>query len=269
MEKIIEIDNYKIFVKIEGQGPPLLLLHSYWGSQILFDKLAIALIENAQVIRIDLPGHGNSGNPPVGYHFDSFACILNELLEKLNIPEKISILGHSMGGYVALAYVARYPEKITSLVLMHSPVRNADTNSIKQRNREASLLIKGKKELLLQMTIPSNFAPGQPAKMEEVITLLNHTANQTTIDGAIESINAMNNRTSYLLCLQNALFPILIIVGKYDKVYSAAGQLDDARLIPKAEVLLLENSGHLGFLEEEEKVLIRLKEFLCHYIETV
>ncbi len=262
MEKIIEIDNYEIFVKVEGAGPPLLLLHSYWGSLILFDRLTGELSGKMKVIRIDLPGHGSSGNPPIGYHFDQFAYILNELLEKLNITGKISIIGHSMGGYVALAFVARFPEKTASLVLMHSPVRNADTQSIKLRNREAALLKSGKKELLLQLTIPSNFAQGQTNEMKEMITTLNQTAYQVSLDGALRTIEAMNSRTNYLQMLQEAQYPILIIIGKYDKVYKATGQLDDAILIPKAEVLLLENSGHLGFLEEEEKVLIRLKEFL-------
>ena len=263
MEQILEINNYKIFVKIEGEGPPVLLLHSYWGSQLLFDRLAKELSGKMKVIRIDLPGHGNSGAPPEGYSFDLFAPVLFQLLDNLQITEKISIVGHSMGGYVALAFAARYEERISSLVLMHAPVRNADNLSIRLRNREAGLLKRGKKELLLQLTIPSNFAPGNSNQMPDAVSLLNLTASQVSIEGAIRSIDAMNYRSGYLEKLQNGSYPVLIIVGKYDKVYVAEGQLADAQLIPGAEVLLLDHSGHLGFLEEEDKVLIRLKEFLC------
>ena len=262
MEQIIEIDDYKIFTKFEGEGPPLLLLHSYWGSQLLFNHLASELSLSRKVIRIDLPGHGNSATPPDGFRFDAFADVLHALLNKLNIHEKISVIGHSMGGYAALAFAALFPERISSLVLMHSPVKNADIQSIRLRNREADLMIKGKKELLLQVTIPSNFAPEHRGRMKEVIALLGQTANQVNLDGALRSIAAMNHRDNNLHTLQCAQYPILIVVGKHDKVYSASEQLDDAGLIPKAEVLLLENSGHLGFVEEEEKFLIRIKEFL-------
>ena len=262
MKQIIDIANYKIFVNTEGEGNPILLLHSYWGGEHLFDRLAGVLSKSRKVIRIDLPGHGNSGNPPEGYRFDDFAHVLTALLIHLGISEKAAIIGHSMGGYVALAYVACFPEKIDSLVLMHAPVREADLQSIKLRNREAALLFKGKKELLLQVTIPSNFAPEDHPQKRDWIELLYQTANRVTLKGAFRSIEAMNYRRNYLETLQNSNYPILIIIGKYDKVYPADGQLADGFQIPNAEILLLDHSGHLGFLEEEESVTNKLKEFV-------
>ena len=262
MEQIIELEGYYIFVKTEGDGPPILLLHSYWGSLLLFDQMAGELSKSRKVIRIDLPGHGNSGTPPPGYRFDSFAGVLNELLQRLNISGKISIIGHSMGGYVAMAFADRFPERIESLALMHSPVRSADIKSIKSRNREADLLRKGKKELLLQVTVPSNFAPGQGGSIDQSLERVMRTSRQVTINGAMRSIEAMNHRNDYLKTLQNAYFPILIIVGKYDKVYDAEGQLEDAFQIQNAEVLFLEHSGHMGFMEEPETVLRRMNQFI-------
>jgi pimeloyl-ACP methyl ester carboxylesterase len=262
MEQIIEIAEYKIFTKLEGEGPPLLMLHSYWGSQRLFDRLAHSLSGNRTVIRIDLPGHGNSGNPPSHYSFESFAVVMNELLIRLNIHEKVSILGHSMGGYAALAFAATYSEKITSLLLIHSPVRAADIKSIKLREREARLLSKGKKDLLLQATIPSNFAPGNLAKMDLVLDSLMQTSSQVSLEAALLTIQAINQRRDYLSILNQVHYPVLIIIGKYDNVYNADDQLCDAGQIPTAEVLFLNHSGHLGFLEEEELVMIRLREFI-------
>jgi pimeloyl-ACP methyl ester carboxylesterase len=264
MEQNIEIADYKIFAKIEGEGSPLLMLHSYWGSQQLFDRMANLLSGTRKVIRIDLPGHGNSGNPPANYSFESFAVVLNELLIRLNIHEKVSIIGHSMGGYAALAFAATYSEKITSLLLIHSPVRAADIKSIKLRERESRLLSNGKKELLLQATIPSNFAPENLNKMDWALTLLNQTSLQVTTEGAVLTIQAMNQRRNYLPILQQASYPVLIIIGKYDNVYNADDQLHDAGQIPNAEVLFLDHSGHLGFMEEEELVLTRLSEFITN-----
>lgn len=262
MEQLFEFAEYNIYTKVEGEGRPLLMLHSYWGSQILFDHLAKSFSANWMVIRIDLPGHGNSGNPSEDYTFNQFAEVLNELLIRLNVQGKVSVIGHSMGGYAAMAFTAKFPERIASLILMHAPTKAADSQSIKLREREARLLIKGKRELLLQATIPSNFAPENWVKMEWAFNLLSQTSSQVTYEGALGSITAINQRANMLDVLQKAQFPILMIIGKYDKVYKAEEQLAEAKQIPKAEVLVLNHSGHLGFMEEEELVIKEIGEFL-------
>jgi len=262
MEQIIESEGYNIFVKTQGEGPPVLLLHSYLGSLNLFDDLANELSKNRTVIRIDLPGHGDSSTPPSDYRFDAFAGAIAELLQKLNIAGKIALIGHSMGGYIAMAFADRFPERIESLILIHSPIRSADDLSIKSRNREATLLRNGKKDLLLQVTIPSNFAPELKPETEGLVALIHQTARQVTTDGALRSIEAMNHRCNSLKTLQNEKYPILIIIGKHDNVYSPETQLEDALSIPRAEVLLLGDSGHMGFMEEPEIVLSSLLPFL-------
>ena len=261
MEQVLELSGYSVFTKTEGEGRPLLMLHSYWGNHILFDPLALGLSATMKVIRIDLPGHGNSGTPPIDYTFDKFAAVLEELLIGLNIKGKISIVGHSMGGYAAMAFAAKYPDRIESLVLMHSPAKAAHVQSIIFRNREGQFLLKGKKDLLLQVTIPSNFAPQNVGSMAAAIALLNQISDQVTLDGAHRSIHAINHRGDSMSALQSAQYPILIIVGKYDKVYNADEQMDEASQIPNAEVLMLNHSGHLGFMEEEELVFNKLGAF--------
>lgn len=261
LEQFIEIAEYKIFTKTEGEGSPILLLHSYWGSQLLFDRLANQFSGSRKVIRIDLPGHGHSGNPPHDYSFTSYAAVLNELLIRMDIHEPVAVIGHSMGGYVAMAFAALYPERIAALALMHSPVKAADNPGIKQREREERLLNKGKKDLLLQVIIPSNFAPGNSDILQDVVEKLYLTGNQVSLEGAVRSIHAMNYRRNYLDVLKCAPYPLLIVIGKYDKVYDATDQLEDANRIPHAEVLFLNHSGHLGFLEEEELVLHKITDF--------
>lgn len=266
-EHFIEIAEYKIFTKTEGEGPPIILLHSYWGSQLLFDRLAKIFSVSRKVIRIDLPGHGNSGNPPHDYSFTSYAAVLNELLNRLDIREPVAVIGHSMGGYVAMAFAANFPERIAAMALMHSPVKGADIPGIKQREREERLLNKGKKDLLLQVIIPSNFAPGNSDILKEVVEILYLTGNQVSLEGAVRSIHAMNHRSNYLHMLKHAPYPLLVIIGKYDKVYNATDQLEDANLMPHAEVLFLHHSGHLGFLEEEGLVLHKLTDFFADSFE--
>lgn len=265
MVQVFELEGYTIFAQVEGEGRPLLLLHSYWGSHVLFDHLAKAYSSKMKVIRIDFPGHGESGTPPLDYTFEKFSTILCELLIRFDVREKVSVIGHSMGGYAALAFAAKYPERVESLVLMHSPVKGADIQSIKLRDREGRLLQKGKKDLLLQLTIPSNFAPENLVRMEKALILLAQSSNQVTIEGALRSIYAINHRANSLTTLKEAKYPILIIIGKYDNVYSADEQMNDANEIADAEVLMLNHSGHLGFMEEEELVIKKIDEFFSNY----
>jgi pimeloyl-ACP methyl ester carboxylesterase len=262
MEERIEINEFTLFVKSEGTGTPILMLHSYWGNQSLFDSLANFLKVTHRIIRIDLPGHGLSSVPPTNYHFDTFSPILHELILKLNIHQKIIVLGHSMGGYAAMAFAAKFPDLIEKLILMHSPVQQADEPSIKLRNREAMLIEKGKKELLLQATISSNFAPENSDRFPNVVHALYQSASQVSQLGALQSIIAMNTRSNYLNFLQTSPFPIFIMIGEQDMVYDSADQLKDALTIPKAKTLWLKESGHLGFFEEENKVFEGLNEFL-------
>jgi pimeloyl-ACP methyl ester carboxylesterase len=150
---------------------------------------------------------------------------------------------------------------------MHSPAKAADNQSIKLRNREGRLLLQGKKESLLQVTIPSNFAPDNTFAMGKSVDLLYQTSSQVTIEGVLRSIQAINHRSDSWPVLQNASYPILIIAGKYDRVYDANEQLNEANEIPNAEVLMLHHSGHLGFLEEEALVFKKLEEFLDNKLQ--
>lgn len=112
------------------------------------------------------------------------------------------------------------------------------------------------------LPIPSNFAPENLDSMENALAVLNHTSNQVSIEGALRTIYAINHRSNYLGDLQTVQFPILIVIGKYDNVYGAEEQHNDARQILKAEVLMLQHSGHFGFLEEEDLVVKKLSAFL-------
>ncbi len=261
MEQVFELREYSLNICVEGEGLPVLLLHSYWGNLRLFDPLVAVLSQKMKVIRIDLPGHGKSGPPPLNFTFDKFALVLNELLLRLEVREKISIVGHSMGGYAALAFATNYPGNTGILVLMHAPVKEADAKSIKLREQESHLLQKGKKDLFLKVTIPSNFAPENLDSMRHMVDRLHQSSSHVTLAGSLGTIHAINNRKNSLQVLQNATFPILIMIGKHDKVYRAKEQLNDASLIPSAEVLLLNHSGHLGFIEEEDLVIEKLQLF--------
>ena len=262
MEQIIKSFDYKIYTKVEGTGLPVLLLHSLWGGMILFDNIVKQLTNKYKIIRIDFPGHGNSDSPLKNFTFKEFADVLNDVLEQIGIDERINLLGHSMGGFAALAFAKKYPQKTASLILIHSLLKNADLKSIRLRNRQVSLIDNNKKDLLLQVTNSSNFAPGNVDRFPEEFEQLALTANFVTDRGAIAGINAINTRENSLPFMMNTEIPTFMIVGALDRVYNPEDQLSEYSNLTHAELLLLHNSGHLGFIEEEEIFVSGVSKFL-------
>jgi pimeloyl-ACP methyl ester carboxylesterase len=261
-EYYINHNEFVTFVKVEGEGIPILLLHSYWGSSELFDLPCSQLSINYKVIRLDFPGHGRSTSPESVFTFDEFASTIDFILQQLDINEQLNIIGHSMGGYAAMAFAKRYPQKIKALILMHSPLCNADNHSIKLREREAGFLRKGKKELLLRTTLETNFAPGNEILFAEAFKKLNRISREVTTDGALAAIHAINSREDSRQLIKSAGIPILIVIGKYDRVYRPDDMLKEISDLPAVKTIFLEKSGHLGFIEEEEILFSGLTEFL-------
>lgn len=262
MERIIESFGFRIFTKVEGNGKPVLLLHSLWGSHKIFDNLANFLAQNCKVIRFDFPGHGNSPSCENDYTFEEFAIVLNDLLHQLEIKERVSLIGHSMGGFAAMAYSQKYPEKVASLVLVHTLIQHANSKSIRHRIRQADLIRQNRKKLLLQFSNESNFAPGNSKKFSSHYLQLEQISNLVTNEGALAAINAINTRENSLSFLSKANFPILVVIGRKDRVYNPEDQLWEYKNLNSAEVLILEESGHMGFFEEEQIFNHRVESFI-------
>jgi len=262
MEKIIESFDYKIYTKVEGNGNPILLLHSLWGDSSLFDNIVEKLSARHEVIRIDFPGHGNSAIPIRNFTFKEFSFVLNDIFGELGIVEKICLMGHSMGGFAALAFAKEQKEKVSSMVLMHTLIGSADHKSIKLRERQARLIIHNKKELLLQVTNPSNFALGNDKRFPNEFDQLNKTAEKVVNEGVLAGIKAINTREASMSFLAKSGIPLLSVVGKQDQVYNVEDQLSECSRITEAELLLLQNSGHLSFIEEEALFVSGVANFL-------
>jgi pimeloyl-ACP methyl ester carboxylesterase len=262
MERIIESLDYKIYTKVEGQGKPVLMLHSLWGESSLYNEVAGILSSKFRIIRIDFPGHGNSPSPDKNFSFREFAAVIHDILHQLEINGKIAIMGHSMGGFSGLAFAKKYPEKTACLVLMHSLIREADRESIKLRERQARLISLDKKELLLQATFASNFAPGNADIFAKEFDQLTESAYRVSKKGALAGIHAINSRESSLEFMKMAKIPALIVIGGKDQVYNPEDQLYEYSYLPHTNLLMLQNSGHLGFIEEKDVFVHKILAFL-------
>ncbi len=227
----------------------VVLLHGYLESMIVWDDFARLLTPEVRVVTLDLPGHGISEVVGEVHSMEFLADAVYEAMRHLGV-EKYCVVGHSMGGYVALALCERHPESLSGIVLLSS-TPNPDTDE-KRRNREREIaLIKaGRKELIAPMAAAGGFAEDNRERMCDDIEDLTEQVLITEDEGIIAILRGMEERRDMNDMLRESSVPQLFIFGEKDPYIPMEVAQALALSHPKAKVVWLKNSGHIGFIEE-------------------
>lgn len=248
-----------------GKGEhTICLIHGYLESMEVWEHFAGQLGKSYRVITLDLPGHGLAdwGNREI-ISVDFMAEVVNAVLEKANV-DTCTVVGHSMGGYVAVALAELYPERVSGLVLFHSSA-NADTPEKREfRLREIAAIEAGKKELLSTINPGRGFATENRAKFQETIDELAEQIMMTEDAAIVATLRGLMERPDRSTFFASSPKPRLMIFGRDDSYIpvSTAEALTAAN--PTAQVAWLDHSGHMGFVEQP----IRSKEILDHFIHS-
>jgi pimeloyl-ACP methyl ester carboxylesterase len=200
-----------------------------------------------RVIAPDLRGHGESPAPEGVYTMDEMADDVVELLDSLSISEQVVLGGLSMGGYVALSLVVRYPDRVRGLMLFDTRA-GADTLEAAQ-NREASaraiLAADAVKELVDAM-IPKLFAPITLEQRPERVEPLRAVMENNTPRGIAGALRGMAIRLDRRADLPGIRVPTLVLVGEHDAITPSAEAKALAAAIPGAELEVIPESGHMA-----------------------
>ena len=192
---------------------------------------------------------------------DMIADVLHEMINSLGI-DKVTMVGHSMGGYVSLAFCARYPEQLEGLVLLSSSP-NPDTDETKEnRRREIALVRAGKKDALARVAPEAGFAEHNRRRLKSYIDDLVECVHITEDDGIVALLGGMIERVDQNEMLRKCGVPQLFIMGKHDAYIPEEAAEAIIANNPQAEVAWLENSGHMGFIEEPEACAEALLKFV-------
>jgi pimeloyl-ACP methyl ester carboxylesterase len=235
-----------------GKGKPVVLLHGYLESLKIWDEFSSKLSENCRIIAIDLPGHGES-DPQFGRGTIKYmAEVVNAVLEKLRI-NKALIVGHSMGGYVALSFKESFSEKAAGMVLFHS-LATADSEEKKAaRQKEIELVKNGKKDTFINANIKKAFANENAARFYDEIIFAKKIGMNTSEKGIISALESMMDRPDRTHVLKNGAAGNLLIAGAKDNYIPIEKMIEQAESSKNITFIKLEKSGHLGFIEEYEK----------------
>lgn len=261
MTKKIRFKNVEVIYHVQGEGNCLVLLHGYLESSEIYQDFVQLIPEGIRVIRVDLPGHGASGTWGKIHRMDELAGSVAAVLEAEK-QEKVFLVGHSMGGYVTMAFADLYPERLLGYSLLHSTCF-ADSDEKKQnRDREISLVHCHKKRQIINVNIPKGFASDNLDRLADEVERAKQIAHSSSEEGVIALLNGMKERPDRSHVLKDAALPLLLIGGMKDN-YIPMEVFDKlAALAPHASVLKLGESGHMGFIEEGERVAKALVEML-------
>ncbi len=261
MKYYILFNGGKIYYSDSGQGETVVLLHGYLETSEIWNDFAKRLSEKFRVISIDLPGHGLSKVYSECHSIEFLASAIKGLLDCLQI-KKVFLTGHSLGGYIALAFVELYPYMLGGYCLFHSHPFADTPETVDKREKEIKIVKSGKKYLLYPDNISKMYATKNLEKFREEVQRSKDIAATIPDEGIIAVLNGMITRPSRLSVIEKGKVPCLWIFGELDNYISEETVRSKVRLPGNAKVITLENSGHMGFVEEEELSLKIIAEFI-------
>jgi pimeloyl-ACP methyl ester carboxylesterase len=261
MGKYANYREGKIHYYDKGEGVAIVLIHGYLESAEIWESFAGRLSKNYRIISVDLPGHGLSDIYNDLNSMEFMAAAIKELLDILGL-QKVFLAGHSLGGYIALAFLELYPETLSGYCLFHSHPLADSPEAIKKRDREIRIVESGKKDLMYPDNVTRMFAEKNPEKFPEALVRSREIASRIPGPGIISVLKGMIARPSRLSVMEEGRVPCLWILGLLDNYIPAEAIQQKVHLPANADVVILKNSGHLGFIEEEELAAEIVTEFV-------
>ena len=239
----------------------VVLLHGYLEIILVWEEFIPLIYKSVRVVTLDLPGHGISEVKGSVHTMDYLADVVSAALKALGI-ESAYIVGHSMGGYVALALCERHPEQVAGVVLLHSTPNADSEEKRKNREREISLVKSGKKELLAQTAPGAGFAADNRSRCKDFIEDLVEIVHMTEDEGIVALLGGMMARKDQNDMLRQLSVPQLFIFGRKDEYIPEAVAQTIAEAHPQAKVVWMDNSGHMSFVEQPQQCAQALLSFV-------
>jgi len=259
MQKNIFIDNFRISYSIQGNGPALILLHGFCEDSSMWDVFKVAFLKDYSVICPDLPGFGLS-DAREQISMENMAAAINEILEKEEI-DSCCFVGHSMGGYVAMAFAELYPKKLSGLCLFHSHPF-ADTDDKKEnRKKTIDFMRRWGSGAFVAELIPKLFKKDFALKNTELVLSMIRKAEKYPQTGIIAATNAMIERPDRSEIIRHLKCPQLFIIGEYDEAIPADFSIAQKSLRPDSISYTLP-IAHMGMFEAEYETKQIISSFL-------
>jgi pimeloyl-ACP methyl ester carboxylesterase len=250
--------NTKISYSDTGKGNAIVLIHGFLENQTMWQDLVPELSKKYRVITLDLLGHGATECLGYVHSMEDNAEIVQAVLSKLRIRKAVFV-GHSMGGYVALAFAELYPENVRGLVLQNSTSK-ADSEERKANRNRAIKTVKKDYTTFIRLSIANLFSPDNRERLIDEIEKVKTEALKTPLQGIVASLEGMKIRKDREVLLHLTPYPKMLILGQKDPVLNYEDALEQ---IENTTVKLVTfPDGHMSHIENRDELLKILLDFL-------
>lgn len=249
--------NAKFYYSDQGSGPVLVLLHGFLEDLSMWDDIVDSFRHTHRVICLDLLGHGKTENLGYIHTMEAQARMLHFLLGHLDIS-RCTLIGHSMGGYIALAFAELFPKMVQGICLMNSTAL-ADTEE-KKINRDRGIkAVKQNHRTFIRMAIPNLFSEENRSVFLKEIQETTEKALQMSQQGIIAALEGMKTRTDRTQILQQNNYPVLMIIGKKDPALDYQSSLLQSA-VGSVEKVVFED-GHMSHIENKHELVKALSDW--------
>ncbi|WP_018476751.1 alpha/beta fold hydrolase [Pontibacter roseus] len=243
-----------------GSGDTLVFLHGFCESTEVWTDFIKPLQQKFRTIALDLPGFGNNTSGVSDYSMEGMADYVQQQLEQLGV-KKCILIGHSMGGYVGMAFAEKYSSLLSGLCLFHSSALPDTEEKKDNRNKTIEFVEKHGVEKFMQSFIEPLFYSENRDRLQEEIALMKKIGMATPQKSVTKGLAAMRDRPDRTQVLETAKFPVLFIFGKEDGAVPLDKALEQCHLPNNSMVYFLGQTGHMGMFERMYETRKALEKF--------
>lgn len=255
---ILQYKGVDIFYTDEGTGNTLVLLHGFLENSSMWKPFIPSLSKNNRVICIDLLGHGKTACLGYIHTMELMAEVVEVVLKKRNI-KKAFLIGHSMGGYVALAFAEKNPDMLKGLCLMNSTAE-ADSMERKNNRDRAIMAVKENHKRFINISISNLFRPKNRSIFSKEIKQIKQEALQTPLQGIVAALEGMKIRKDRTQLLNQTHYKQLMIISKKDPVLNYNTLINNTKNYPINVVEFPD--GHMSHVENKDDLLQAIRHFI-------
>ena len=241
-----------------SKGTTIVLLHGFLENASMWNEISSELSKRNRIVTIDLLGHGRSDCLGYLHSMELFSETVEAVLKQLRI-RKCIVIGHSLGGYVALAFAERNPQKIKGLCLLNA-TSNEDDQERKQLRTRANMMIQNNFTTMVRMSFTNLFSEVSRVNYADEIKNGLDEALKTSIQGYIAGQEGMKLRPNRNHVLAKNDFKKMIITGRKDPVLEIQKSIEEAEKTNSK--LIIFPDGHMSHIENFAKLIIVLKNFI-------
>ncbi|WP_242926594.1 alpha/beta fold hydrolase [Pontibacter vulgaris] len=243
-----------------GTGEAIVFLHGFAESKEVWTEFIKPLQKKFRTIALDLPGFGDNTAEVANYSMESMAEYVKQQIDTLGV-KKLILVGHSMGGYVSMAFAEKYGNMLSGLCMFHSSALPDTEEKKENRNKSIEFVKKHGVAKFMQSFIEPLFYSGNRDRLRSEIALMKKIGSKAPEESVTGGFAAMRDRADRTDVLKKLKCPVLFIFGKEDNAVPLDKALEQCHLPNNSMVNFLGKTGHMGMFERTYETRKALEKF--------